>query len=106
MEHVAIMKKSWGLTEKILTGAKKIESRWYKNKHTPWNRIKSGEIVYFKCYRVNLADAIATACPDITIRAVQQVGNAFYFERILCIAGVFYMADQFIAGPDYHYTLC
>lgn len=48
MEHVAIMKKSWRLTQKILTGQKKIESRWYKTKHAPWNQIKSGEIVYFK----------------------------------------------------------
>ena len=48
MEHVAIMKKSWRLTYKILTGQKKIESRWYKVKYAPWNRIKSGETVYFK----------------------------------------------------------
>lgn len=48
MEHVAIMKKSWGLAPKILSGQKKIESRWYKVKYAPWDRIKSGEVVYFK----------------------------------------------------------
>ena len=48
MEHIAIMKKSWGLTQKILTGQKKIESRWYKVKYAPWDKIKSGEVVYFK----------------------------------------------------------
>ena len=48
MQHVAIMRKSWGLTEKILDGRKKIESRWYSVKYKPWNNIKSGEIVYFK----------------------------------------------------------
>lgn len=48
MEHVAIMKKSWGLTRKILAGQKKIESRWYKVKYSPWNKIKPGETVYFK----------------------------------------------------------
>lgn len=48
MEHVAIMRKSWNLTQKILTGQKKIESRWYKVKYAPWDRIKSGEVVYFK----------------------------------------------------------
>lgn len=48
MEHVAIMKKSWGLTKKIFSGEKKIESRWYKFKYAPWDRIKSGEVVYFK----------------------------------------------------------
>jgi len=48
MEHLAIMKKSWNLTNKILTGEKKIESRWYKNKYSPWNKIKENETVYFK----------------------------------------------------------
>ena len=48
MDHIAIMKKSWGLTQKILSGQKKIESRWYKSKIAPWNKIKQGEIVYFK----------------------------------------------------------
>lgn len=42
------MKKPWGLTPKILSGKKKIESRWYKSKYPPWNRIKQGEILYFK----------------------------------------------------------
>ncbi len=48
MEHIAIMRKSWGLTNKILTGQKTIESRWYKSKYPPWNRIKPGETIYFK----------------------------------------------------------
>lgn len=48
MEHLAIMKKSWGLTQKILSGRKKIESRWYSVKYKPWNSIKEGETVYFK----------------------------------------------------------
>jgi len=42
------MRKSWGLTRKILSGEKKIESRWYKSKYAPWDRILSGENVYFK----------------------------------------------------------
>lgn len=48
MEHLAIMRKSWGLTQKIISKEKKIESRWYINKYPPWNKIKQGEIVYFK----------------------------------------------------------
>ena len=48
MEHLAIMRKSWGLTQKILTGQKKIESRWYKNKYRPWNQIQKGDVIYFK----------------------------------------------------------
>lgn len=48
MDHLAIMRKSWGLLPKILSGEKTIESRWYKNKVSPWDRIKKGETVYFK----------------------------------------------------------
>ncbi len=48
MEHLAIMKKSWGLTKKILTGEKTIESRWYKTRYPPFDRIRVGDIVYFK----------------------------------------------------------
>ncbi|MDI6722259.1 MAG: ASCH domain-containing protein [Candidatus Aenigmarchaeota archaeon] len=48
MHHVAIMRKSWKLTQKILSGEKKIESRWYNTKYPPWDRIKKGDIVYFK----------------------------------------------------------
>lgn len=48
MDHVAIMKKSFGMTKKILSGQKVIESRWYKSKYAPWNKIKPGEVVYFK----------------------------------------------------------
>lgn len=48
MHHLAIMKKSWGLLPKIISGEKTIESRWYKNKHSPWDKIKKGDVVYFK----------------------------------------------------------
>src|SRR3989338_1912620 len=48
MEHVAIMRKSWRLTQKILSGQKKIESRWYSVKYRPWDCIREGEIIYFK----------------------------------------------------------
>ncbi|MFA5053432.1 MAG: hypothetical protein WC565_05200 [Parcubacteria group bacterium] len=42
------MRKSWGLTRKILNGEKRIESRWYSVKYKPWNGIKENETVYFK----------------------------------------------------------
>ena len=48
MNHLAIMRKSWGLLPKILTGEKVIESRWYKNKYAPYDKIKEGDVVYFK----------------------------------------------------------
>lgn len=48
MDHVAIMTKSLGFIPKILSGEKKIESRWYLSRKPPWNRIKRGDVVYFK----------------------------------------------------------
>lgn len=48
MLHIAIMKKSWGLLPKILDGSKKIESRWYKNRYSPWGKIARGDFIYFK----------------------------------------------------------
>ncbi|MBP6994338.1 hypothetical protein KBB12_03785 [Candidatus Woesebacteria bacterium] len=48
MHHVAIMNKSWGLIQKILSGEKTIESRWYKTKRAPWDNVKPGDMVYFK----------------------------------------------------------
>ena len=48
MQHIAFMKKSWKLTEKILSSEKTTESRWYKNKRPPWNQIKAGETIFFK----------------------------------------------------------
>lgn len=46
--HLAIMRKSWGLLEKIRNGEKTIESRWYENRKAPWGRINKGDIVWFK----------------------------------------------------------
>lgn len=48
MDHVAIMRPSWGMTERLLSGKKIIESRWYKNKHLPWDSVKPGDTIYFK----------------------------------------------------------
>ncbi len=48
MDHIAIMNKSLKLLPKILSGEKKIESRWYVSRFAPWNRIFEGDSVYFK----------------------------------------------------------
>ena len=43
------MNKKFGdLITKILSGEKKIESRWSKNKIAPWGRVKYGDRIYFK----------------------------------------------------------
>jgi len=46
--HVAIMRKSWELTSKILTGEKTIETRWYQSRHKPWDQVNQGDVIYFK----------------------------------------------------------
>lgn len=48
VDHIAILRSTWKLIPKILSGKKSIESRWYKAKVAPWNRILAGDIVYFK----------------------------------------------------------
>lgn len=48
MHHLAILDKKRKLLAKILSGEKKIESRWYKMKKTPYGQIKAGDTVYFK----------------------------------------------------------
>ena len=68
MDHVAIMKKSWGLIPKILSGEKTIESRWYKNKSSPWNKIQEGELVYFK----NVGKPVALKAE---IEKIMQISN-------------------------------
>lgn len=42
------MNPKWKLIEKILQGSKTIESRFYVNRISPWNKIKEGETIYFK----------------------------------------------------------
>ena len=48
MDHVAILDKKRKLLDKIISGEKTIESRWYKHQKTPYGIAKEGDIVYFK----------------------------------------------------------
>jgi hypothetical protein len=48
MHHVAIMEKSRKLIPRVLAGEKTIESRWYKVRAAPWDRIEAGDTVWFK----------------------------------------------------------
>jgi ASC-1-like (ASCH) protein len=47
MDHLAIMRNN-GFIEKIESGEKTIESRWYKFKKTPYDTVKTGDQIYFK----------------------------------------------------------
>ena len=67
MDHIAIMKKSWGLIPKILSGEKTIESRWYQTRRKPWNSIKRGDKIFFK-----------NSGEPVTAKAV--VGDVWQFE--------------------------
>ena len=69
MEHVAIMRKSWGFIPKIAVGEKIIESRWYKVRYAPWGRIQPGEQVYFK-----------NAGEPVTLSA--EVAKVLYFSDL------------------------
>jgi len=48
MEHLAILSKKRKLLNKILTGEKRIESRWYKFRRPPFRCISKGDMIYFK----------------------------------------------------------
>lgn len=78
MDHVAIMKKSWHLTEKILTGEKSIETRWYKNRVKPWGCINPGDTIYFK-------DSGEPVTVKATVEKVEQFAelNEHEIQRIL-----------------------
>lgn len=69
MDHIAIMNKKWKLIDKILSGEKIIESRWYKNKISPWNKVKVGDRIFFK-----------DSGEDVTAKAV--VSQVQQFENL------------------------
>lgn len=48
MHHVALMKKSWMMIPKMLSGEKTIESRWYQSKQDPFNKTSPGDTIYFQ----------------------------------------------------------
>ena len=82
MDHLAIMKKSWGFTQKILDGGKTLESRWYKTRRAPWGRIKKDDAVYFKnSGEPTTAKAIVTKViefEELTPRKVKGILNRYW----------------------------
>lgn len=92
MDHVAIMKKSWKLTAKILSGEKTIESRWYKFKREPWNRVKAGDAVYFKdsgepaTIRAEVEKVLQFT--DLNPEKVEEILNEYGGSDGLCIEDI------------------
>src|SRR3989338_5199596 len=74
MNHVAILDQKRKLLAKIIAGEKTIESRWYKAKVTPWDRIKKGEVVYFKesgepvSVRAEVSEVLQFYLPCVDVR--------------------------------------
>jgi ASC-1-like (ASCH) protein len=62
------MKPSWSLIPKILTGEKTLESRWYQNRYTPWDKIHPGDTVFFK-------DSSQPVTAKSTVSQVEQFAN-------------------------------
>ena len=77
MDHLAIMRKSWDLTAKILSGEKTIETRWYKNKSAPWDKIKPRRYNFFQRLglpRHNQGDRIKSrTISNLTDEKIQQL---------------------------------
>ena len=75
------MRKSWGLTDKILQGKKKIESRWYSVKYKPWDSIKESETVYFKNsggpVRIKAEVDRVMQFADLTQKKVKEILNKY-----------------------------
>lgn len=87
MHHVAIMKKSWGLIPKILTGEKSIESRWYKTRRPPWGIIKTGDTLFLKNGgELVTATATVSAVHQFEIETVRDAEKIIQkFGKQLCL---------------------
>ena len=88
MDHLAILDKKKKLLTKIISGEKSIESRWYKAKVTPWDRIKKGETVYFKesgepvSVRAKVAEVMQFYLPTTNIfQLLQKYGKEICFTE-------------------------
>lgn len=105
MHHVAIMKPSWNLIPKIVSGQKTIESRWYKNKSAPWNRVTAGDTVWFKnaggpvTARATVARVIFIDDP----RSVKLITTAKKFGGCpgICFASDMQEISHWISGKRY-----
>lgn len=74
MDHIAILRKAKiskndNLLQDILGGTKTIESRWYVNKVSPWDKVKSDDTIYFK----------ESGCP---VTAKARVGGVIQFDNL------------------------
>ncbi len=84
MNHVAILDTKQKMLEKIIAGRKTIESRWYKNRVAPWNRINKGDIIYFKKssklvdVKAEVDKVIQYSCLDKI--KIKEIIDEFYYQ--------------------------
>jgi ASC-1-like (ASCH) protein len=93
MDHLAILSKG-ELLNKIITGEKKIESRWYKFNKDPFNSISQEDTIYFKQsgQPVTVRATVATAKFYDNLNP-KKIGKIFTtYRRALC-ADESYLAD-------------
>jgi ASC-1-like (ASCH) protein len=83
------MDKRKKFLEKIASGEKTIESRWYVNRISPWNKIKKGETVWFKNSgervilkaKVEKVIQFANLTPGKTLEILKKYGKEIGFKE-------------------------
>ncbi len=88
MDHLAILDKKRKILAKIISGQKTIESRWYKSRIAPWDRIKKGETIYFKesgepvRLKATVSEALQFYLPQTNVRGLlQKYGDEICFTE-------------------------
>lgn len=104
MDHVAIMKKNWGLVDKVLTGQKTVESRWYKTKRPPWNKVKAGDSIYFKNtsepVKVKAKVSKVLQLENLNEKTRQEILNK-YAKSDLGVGEIMPAVKEYIKGKNY-----
>lgn len=95
MEHLAILSKKRKLLNRIISGEKTIESRWYISKKPPFKSICVNDVVYFKesgepvTAKAKVKDVLFYE--DLTHKKIKEILSAYssqlgidlsYFEEI------------------------
>ena len=104
MDHVAIMKKRWGLLPKILEGKKTVESRWHKSKTAPWNKIKTRDTIYFKNSGEKvITKAIISKVEQLEIHNNKQALKIMnrYSKQDLGTTGISNIVKEYISNKNY-----
>jgi len=98
------MKKDWGLTDKVLSGEKTVESRWYKFKRPPWDKVRAGDCVYFKdtggSVRVKAEVKKVLQFADLTPQKTEEILRQ-YGQADLGAKEIMPAIRQYVQGKNY-----